>query len=229
MLELFKEKDILHQLRWLNDIHPEKSIFKGRHYMMARRILDIVIIVLTLPLWLPLFIITTGCIKLSSPHAPVFFIQWRTGKGGHRFRMYKFRTMVQNAEKQKRKYAFLNILQWPDFKIKDDPRVTRIGRLLRKLSLDELPQILNVLAGDMALVGPRPTSIHPKKYSRWQMKRFEVLPGITGLWQIAGRGSTNFDTRIRLDIAYIEHQCLWLDVQILLLTLSSIIKQRGTF
>jgi lipopolysaccharide/colanic/teichoic acid biosynthesis glycosyltransferase len=141
--------------------------------------------------------------------------------------MYKFRTMVPNADALKENYRHLNELCWPDFKIKNDPRVTGLGRILRKTSLDELPQLLNVLKGEMSLVGPRPTSFPIETYQLWQTERLEVPPGITGLWQIIGRGSSNFDERLRLDIAYIERRCLLFDLIILIKTFASILQQRG--
>ena len=125
------------------------------------------------------------------------------------FRLYKFRTMVGDAEARKAEYAHLNELAWPDFKIRDDPRITRIGRILRRLSLDELPQLLNVLKGEMSLVGPRPTSFTPEAYRLWHTARLEVAPGITGLSQISGRSKLDFDQRVKLDLAYIERASLW--------------------
>jgi lipopolysaccharide/colanic/teichoic acid biosynthesis glycosyltransferase len=166
-------------------------------------------------------------IKVTSSGAPVIFKQLRTGQGGKRFGMYKFRTMVPNAEELKSKYAHLNELQWPDFKITNDPRITRIGKFLRKTSLDELPQLFNVLRGEMSLVGPRPTSFGPETYKLWHTHRLDVKPGITGLWQVFGRGRLEFDDRLRLDIAYIKRASLWLDIQILLLTIVAALQQRG--
>ena len=141
--------------------------------------------------------------------------------------MYKFRSMVPNAEELKKELAHLNELKWPDFKITDDPRVTRIGNILRKTSLDELPQLINVLKGEMSLVGPRPTSFAPDTYDLWQTVRLDVVPGLTGLWQIIGRAETEFYERLRLDIMYIKHRTLWLDIQILFRTVLAVIAQRG--
>src|SRR5262249_42485043 len=154
-------------------------------------------------------------IKLTSPHGPVLFVQRRTGYRGRQFKLYKLRTMVPNAEAMKSRLAHLNDRQWPDFKIKRDPRVTRVGRLLRTTSIDELPQLFNVLRGDMSLVGPRPTSLPSSEYERWQAERFGVRPGLTGLWQVAARDSSSFDQRLRLDIAYATRQSLRLDLEIL--------------
>jgi lipopolysaccharide/colanic/teichoic acid biosynthesis glycosyltransferase len=141
--------------------------------------------------------------------------------------MYKLRTMVQNAEELKEKYAHLNELTWPDFMITNDPRVTRVGRFLRRSSLDELPQVINVLRGDMSLVGPRPTSFSASTYSLWHTARLEVQPGLTGLWQVSGRKSIDFDDRLRLDIAYIRNRSLWLDLVLLTRTVGAVFEGRG--
>ncbi len=212
---------------WVEKIDPNKAIFKRDAYRIAKRIMDVILILLPMPFLLPVFLLIVFLIKLESPNGPVMFKQDRTGKNGKRFKMYKFRSMVPNAEELKVELAHLNELQWPDFKITDDPRVTRVGNFLRKTSLDELPQLLNVLKGDMSLVGPRPTSFAPGTYALWQTARLDVMPGITGLWQIIGRAETEFDERLRLDIAYIEHRCLWLDIQILFRTVSAVYYRRG--
>ena len=201
---------------------PKRHFLRGAAYLYVKRMMDIMLILLVMPLLLPIFLLIVFLIKLESPDGPVMFKQDRTGKNGKRFKMYKFRSMVPNAEEIKLNLAHLNELKWPDFKITNDPRVTRVGGFLRKTSLDELPQLINVLKGDMSLVGPRPTSFAPGTYVLWQTVRLDVVPGITGLWQIIGRGETEFDERLRLDVAYIEHRCLWLDIQILFRTISAV-------
>ena len=165
-------------------------------------------------------------VRIDTPGA-IMFRQMRTGQHGRRFGMWKFRTMVQNAEELKAELAHLNLLPAPDFKVVDDPRVTRVGPFLRKSSLDELPQLFNVLAGDMTLVGPRPTSFAANTYDLWHTRRLEVIPGITGLWQVSGRHSMTFDERLRLDIAYIERQSLALDLKIMVLTVASVFRRTG--
>ena len=212
---------------WIKKFDPQKRIIKGRTYLMLKRVMDVVLVVSTMPFWLPLIGVIALVIRVTSPGAPVMFMQLRTGKGGQRFQMYKFRSMVPNAEALKAKYAHLNELQWPDFKITNDPRITPIGRILRKTSLDELPQLLNVLRGEMSLVGPRPTSFGSETYKLWHTERLDVTPGLTGLWQIIGRAQLEFDDRLRLDIAYIERRSLWLDLNILLFTVMAVFKQRG--
>ncbi len=215
------------QTDWVRKFDPRKRILTGQAYLLAKRIMDLFLVGVTLPLWLPLNGIIALIIRLTSPGAPVVFKQLRTGKGGRRFYMYKFRTMVPNAEELKAKYAHLNELQWPDFKITNDPRITPIGKFLRKTSLDEIPQLFNVLKGEMSLVGPRPTSFGPETYKLWHTSRLDVMPGITGLWQILGRAKLEFDDRLRLDIAYIERACLRLDLYILLMTVFAVFQQRG--
>jgi len=208
---------------WVREFVPEKHLLRGKAYLVAKRFMDLTIVILTMPAWISLVILVAVLIRVQTPNAPVIFVQKRTGKGGKRFNMYKFRTMVPDAENLKPKYMHLNELQWPDFKITKDPRSTRFGHFLRKTSLDELPQLFNILKGDMSLVGPRPTSFGTETYRLWQTERLDVQPGLTGLWQIVGRGETEFDDRLRLDIAYIERRCLSLDFQILLRTMKSVL------
>jgi lipopolysaccharide/colanic/teichoic acid biosynthesis glycosyltransferase len=214
-------------VQWVKNINPEKRILTGSSYLFVKRLMDLALVILSAPFWLPLLAVIGMAIYLTSPGAPVMFFQPRTGKGGRRFNMYKFRSMVPDAEALKQKYMHLNELQWPDFKITNDPRVTRVGRFLRKTSLDELPQLFNVLKGDMSLVGPRPTSFGANTYKLWHTERLDVMPGITGLWQIAGRAQLEFDDRLRLDIAYIERASIWFDINILFRTVFAVFKQRG--
>ncbi|HRQ24249.1 MAG TPA: sugar transferase [Anaerolineales bacterium] len=212
---------------WIKAFDPSKRIFVGRSYLLLKRAMDLSLVILAMPLWLPLFFLIWLLIAVTSPGAPAMFTQARTGKGGRRFSMYKFRSMVPNAEELKQKYMHLNELQLPDFKITNDPRVTRVGKILRKTSLDELPQLLNVLKGEMSLVGPRPTSFGSDTYKLWQTERLDVMPGITGLWQIIGRAQLEFDERLRLDIAYIDRAGIWFDINILARTIFAVFKQKG--
>jgi lipopolysaccharide/colanic/teichoic acid biosynthesis glycosyltransferase len=199
-----------------------------RSYERAKRVLDLSLCLLVLPAALALMAACALAVAVCDG-LPVFFTQERTGRGGRRFRMYKFRTMVVNAPELKGELASLNHLSGPDFKIENDPRVTRLGALLRKTSLDELPQILNVLKGEMSLVGPRPTSFAASTYDLWHTERLEVLPGITGLWQVRGRSEIDFDDRVRLDIEYLKRRSLWLDLAILLRTVAALVQQRGAY
>ncbi len=199
-----------------------------RNYDVTKRLLDLTLCTLALPFVLIVLVICAVLVWVDDP-GPVVFTQLRTGQGGRRFRMLKFRTMVVNAEELKHVYAHLNEHTWPDFKLTNDPRVTRVGRFLRKTSLDELPQIINVLNGEMSLVGPRPTSFSASTYDLWHTARLEAVPGITGLWQISGRSDVDFDDRLRLDIEYIEHRSIWLDLRILVGTVGAIFGQRGAY
>ena len=198
----------------------------GRRYLVAKRTFDLAVCIWLLPVVAVIMLLVAVAVRLDSP-GPILIAQERTGKDGRRFRMYKFRTMVRNAEELKAGLQHLNVLPPPDFKIPDDPRITRAGKVLRQTSLDELPQLFNVLRGDMSLVGPRPTSFAPATYSLWHTRRLEVVPGITGLWQVKGRNLTTFDERLRLDIEYIEHRSFWLDLKILLQTVPAVFQRSG--
>jgi lipopolysaccharide/colanic/teichoic acid biosynthesis glycosyltransferase len=206
--------------------HRRRRALTEASYQKLKRILDVILSVAILPFVL---LVLAGCaiaIWIDSP-GPIFFAQSRTGRGGRRFRMFKLRTMVANAELMKAQYAHLSVLRYPDFKIIDDPRITRVGAFLRRTSLDELPQIFNVLRGDMSIVGPRPTSFSADTYRLWHTARLEVRPGITGLWQVCGRNELEFDDRLRLDIAYIRERCMSLDLKILFRTFSVVVGRKG--
>lgn len=192
----------------------------------GKRLFDITLSIFVLPLVVPVLLLVALAIRLDSP-GPIVFRQQRTGQHGKRFSMYKFRTMVANAEELKASLAHLNVLPPPDFKIPHDPRITRIGRILRKTSLDELPQILNVVRGDMSIVGPRPTSFAATTYRLWHTERLEVRPGITGLWQVTARGECTFDERLRLDIEYIDRMGFWYDFKLIGQTLLAVFRRSG--
>ncbi|HEX2766283.1 MAG TPA: sugar transferase [Candidatus Limnocylindria bacterium] len=191
-----------------------------------KRLLDIAIVLLTAPITVPLMIGCAIAVRLDSP-GPILFSQERTGRNGRRFRMHKFRTMVENAEELKETVAHLNVLEPPDFKIIDDPRITRVGRILRRTSLDELPQLFNIVRGEMSIVGPRPTSFAPGTYDLWHAHRLEITPGLTGLWQVTSRNEASFDERVRLDIQYVRTASLWLDLQIIVRTVSAVLRGSG--
>jgi lipopolysaccharide/colanic/teichoic acid biosynthesis glycosyltransferase len=210
---------------WLEQF-PMRRVLPGSR-QFAKRTVDVVIASFVLLLALPVLAVAAIAIKVTSPGGPVFFHQRRTGYQGRPFTLWKLRTMVPDAEARKGELAHLNARTWPDFKVEHDPRITRVGRLLRAASIDELPQLYNVLRGDMSLVGPRPTSLPQDKYALWQYERFDVRPGLTGLWQIAGRESSSFDHRLRLDIAYATRQSLWLDLVILVRTIPVVVFGRG--
>ena len=195
-------------------------------YRGGKVVFDIGLAILLLPIVVPVLLLCALAVWLESD-GPIIFTQLRTGRHGNRFKMFKFRTMVPNAEELKASLQHLNILPAPDFKIIDDPRITRVGRFLRKTSLDELPQILNVLMGHMSFVGPRPTSFAPATYDIWHTERLEAAPGITGLWQVKGRNSMTFDERLRLDIDYVRNRSFKLDLKILSMTAGAVISRSG--
>ena len=197
-----------------------------RGYAATKRIIDLGVCTIALPILLPIGLLCALLIRLESA-GPILFAQQRTGQHGVRFPMWKFRTMVQNAEELKASLQHLNVLPAPDFKIPNDPRVTRVGKFLRKTSLDELPQILNVIRGQMSIVGPRPTSFAASTYDLWHSERLEVVPGITGLWQVKGRGTMTFDERLRLDIEYIECRCTSNDLKLMAQTALAVFKGSG--
>lgn len=214
---------------WWQKIDASKSLLSKQQYLMAKRLLDCGLIILSSPFLVLVGFLCALLIKLESPNGPILFLQQRTGQDGERFSIYKFRTMVPNAEELKVQLAHINELEYPDFKVTNDPRITKVGNFLRKSSLDELPQLINVLRGEMSLVGPRPTSFKPETYKLWHTARLDVPPGLTGLWQILGRGTMEFDDRVKLDIAYIENRCLMFDIQILFHTIMAVSKQQGAY
>jgi lipopolysaccharide/colanic/teichoic acid biosynthesis glycosyltransferase len=195
-------------------------------YQHLKRVMDVALVLLVLPLVLVVLLVCALVVRLDSPGRVVFW-QMRTGRDGKLFKLYKFRSMVHDAEELKPQLVHLNVLPFPDFKIPDDPRITRVGRFLRKTSLDELPQLWNVLRGEMTLVGPRPTSFGANTYELWQTRRLEVRPGITGLWQVTARNGSTFDERLRLDLAYIESASLGADLRILAATAGAVFGRSG--
>jgi lipopolysaccharide/colanic/teichoic acid biosynthesis glycosyltransferase len=199
---------------------------RTRAYLVAKRILDLALCIVLLVVAVPVLVVCAVAIRLDTP-GPALIAQPRTGRDGRRFRMLKLRTMLANAEELKAQLAHLSVLPPPDFKIPNDPRITRVGRFLRATSLDELPQLVNVLRGDMSLVGPRPTSFEPSVYELWHTQRLEVRPGITGLWQIEGRNVTTFDERLRLDVQYIQRRSLVLDLSLLARTVAVVLRRSG--
>jgi exopolysaccharide biosynthesis polyprenyl glycosylphosphotransferase len=196
--------------------------------LLFKRLFDIFGSLLLLIALSPLFLMVALLIKLNSP-GPVFFAQERMGLNKREFTMFKFRTMIPNAESVQDKLAHLNEMSGPVFKIKNDPRITSVGRILRKTSIDELPQLFNVLKGDMSLVGPRAMSVRDYRLfsEDWQRRRFSVRPGITCLWQVQGRNQIPFEQWMLLDMQYIDRWSLWLDVKILALTIPAVLRGVG--
>lgn len=199
----------------LENIQTNNSIF----YIVSKRIIDIIGSLAGLIFLSPLFLIVAILIKLEDPKGKVFFSQERNGKYPATFKMYKFRSMVHNAEELLEKLKDQNEQTGPVFKMKEDPRITRVGKFIRKTSIDELPQLFNVLMGDMSLVGPRPPIPREvEQYTTYQMQRLGVKPGLTCLWQVGGRNSVDFDGWVELDIEYIKNRSLWLDIKLIIKT-----------
>ena len=196
--------------------------------VLVKRIFDLAVALVLLILLMPLFIIVALVIKLTSP-GPILFVQERVGLHKRRFRFLKFRTMVQDAEKQQPALEELNEVSGPVFKIWNDPRMTAVGSLLRRTSVDELPQLINVLRGDMSLVGPRPLPVRDYQAfdSDWHRRRFSVRPGMTCLWQVGGRNSLPFERWMELDMQYIDQWSLWLDFRVLVSTLPAVVSGKG--
>jgi exopolysaccharide biosynthesis polyprenyl glycosylphosphotransferase len=196
--------------------------------LLMKRIFDVIGSLVMLILLSPLFLIVAILIKLTSP-GTVFFAQRRIGLNKRQFTMYKFRTMVPAAESIQEKLAHLNEMTGPVFKIKNDPRITPLGRVLRRTSIDELPQLFNVLKGDMSLVGPRAIPVRDYELfsEDWHRRRFSVSPGVTCLWQVSGRNSIPFEQWMMLDMQYIDRWSLWLDIKILALTIPAVLKGSG--
>jgi lipopolysaccharide/colanic/teichoic acid biosynthesis glycosyltransferase len=196
---------------------------------VLKRVLDIIGSIIGLVLCAPLMAVTALLIVLDS-EGPAFFTQERVGKDGQVFCMHKFRTMVVNAPDLLDQFISLDDLAEPAFKLRHDPRVTRVGRVLRRFSVDELPQLLNVLRGEMSLVGPRPEQVEMvKRYSSWHRQRLAVKPGITGPMQISGRADLSIEERVMLELDYIHSRSLWTDVQILIKTIPAVLRGEGSY
>jgi lipopolysaccharide/colanic/teichoic acid biosynthesis glycosyltransferase len=196
-------------------------------YRLVRRSLDVVLASALLVVVTPVLIVIAVLIVLDDPRAPIVFRQRRCGQGGRPFYLYKFRTMVRDADAMKEQLRALSTVSWPDFRLENDPRVTRIGRFLRRSSLDELPQLVNVIRGDMTLVGPRPTSFSADTYDLWHTGRLDFRPGLTGPWQVWGRDSMDFDERCRLELSYFRHPSLVRDLRVLLATVGVLVRRTG--
>jgi lipopolysaccharide/colanic/teichoic acid biosynthesis glycosyltransferase len=216
---------------WVNRLPPQNA--SGRNfYKYIKRAMDIALVVAAAPFILPLFAVVSFFIWLED-RGPIFYSQLRTGEGGHQFRLYKFRSMMVNGDAIKKELGIRTndrgeTVDGLGNKLKHDPRVTRVGHFIRKTSIDELPQLWNVLRGDMSLVGPRPTSYGVDKYTLFQTQRLSVKPGLTGLWQVYDRNDIDFDNRLLWDIKYIDKMSFWLDVQVLFHTFTTqVLKRKG--
>lgn len=199
-------------------------------YRTIKRIFDFVAALLAVIILSPTFLIIAIAIKINDPHGPVFYTQERVGKDGRRFRMFKFRSMVTNADELLEKLKEQNEIKGAMFKMKNDPRITSVGRFIRKYSLDELPQLLNVVGGSMSIVGPRPPLPYEvDQYTDYDKQRLMVKPGATGMWQVGGRNALNFDQMVELDLTYINERSIWLDLKIMFETVKVMIKPNAAY
>lgn len=207
-----------------------RSVPRDGWALMIKRLIDVVGAAGLLILLAPFLAVIAALIKIDSP-GPSLFKQERVGLNKRRFQLLKFRTMVTGADQQQHRLEQLNEAGGPVFKIKDDPRITRVGRFLRRYSIDELPQLFNVLNGDMSLVGPRPLPLRDVERInvQWHKRRFSVKPGITCLWQVNGRSDVSFDRWVQMDLEYIDKWCLGLDVKILVKTLPVVLGGHGAY
>jgi len=198
--------------------------------LLIKRLMDIIASLIAIILLSPIFIFTWIAIKVEDP-GPAIFTQQRVGRWGKSFTMFKFRSMVMNADKMKAELMDQNESEaGVIFKMKEDPRITKVGKWIRKFSVDELPQLFNVLNGDMSLVGPRPpTSNEVAQYSLSDRRRLDVVPGITCIWQVSGRSDIDFEGQVRLDVQYIQSQSVWTDLVILLKTIPAVLMGKGAY
>lgn len=211
----------------------KETIYIEEHsgsYVIAKRLFDIIFSLLALICLSPLFLVMGMLIKMDGSKGEIIFFQNRVGVNGNIFKMYKFRSMYPDAEKRLEEIKHLNEIDGHMFKMKEDPRVTKIGKFIRAYSIDELPQLLNVLKGDMSLIGPRPPLIREyKKYTGYDKKRLAIRPGITGLWQVSGRNSLSFDEMVALDLKYIRELSLKNDLVIFLKTIVVVLKKENAY
>lgn len=209
-------------------IDSQAEIRPGKGYLVVKRIFDVVMSLLALIVLSPLFLVIALAVRLDSP-GPVIYGHHRIGKNGKPFRMYKFRSMVANAEQliesftpeQRREYE-------ENYKLDNDPRITRVGGFLRTTSLDELPQLVNVIKGELSLVGPRPVVENElQKYGATAEKFLSVTPGVTGYWQANGRSDTSYEQRMEMELYYVDHASAWLDIKILFGTMGAVLQRKG--
>ena len=203
-----------------SDIIQQSSLNQKTGYLLTKRVLDIIGSLVGIILLSPFILIVAIIIKVQDPRGPIFFKQKRIGKHGQEFYMYKFRSMVSNAEELLKDLLEQNEICGAMFKIKDDPRITKFGKFIRKTSIDELPQLWNVIKGEMSLVGPRPPLPREvKEYDDYDKQRLTVTPGCTGIWQVSGRNNLSFKEMVELDLKYISERNIWVDIKIILKTI----------
>lgn len=208
----------------------EEALKKRYYYQLTKRIIDIIGSCLGLVVLIPVFIAVAIALKLEEMNAPIIFTQTRIGKNGKKFKMYKFRSMCLDAEDMLQNLLQQNEIEGAMFKIKEDPRVTKVGKFIRKTSIDELPQFWNVFKGNMSLVGPRPPLEREfDEYTTYDKQRLFTKPGCTGIWQISGRNNVNFNDMVSMDISYINNQSVILDLKIIIKTIWIMLKPNGAY
>lgn len=214
------EREILNS----SQLNPQNSTV----YLVTKRIIDISVAIIGLFIFSPIMLIVAIAIKLEDIRGPILFSQVRTGYLGNEFKIYKFRSMYVDAEERLQELQHLNEQTGPVFKIKNDPRITKVGKFIRKTSLDELPQLVNVLKGDMSIVGPRPSlPSEVAQYNDYQKQRLLVKPGITCIWQVSGRNKIGFEEWVELDLEYIKNQSISFDIKLILKTIPVLLGDRN--
>ena len=218
----------IQNVKELTKIEIDNMEIKGKIYRAFKRIVDIILGCIGLVLLSPVFLILAICIKIDSK-GPVIFAHKRIGKNGKEFNMYKFRSMYENAEEMIENFNEEQKREWQEnFKLENDPRITKVGKFLRKTSLDELPQIINIIKGDLSIIGPRPiVDEELEKYGENKEKFLSITPGLTGYWQANGRSNTTYEERMQMELYYIDNQSLWLDIKIFFKTIVSVLKKEG--
>jgi lipopolysaccharide/colanic/teichoic acid biosynthesis glycosyltransferase len=228
-LEEGSRQSLIEAISRASDAGTSFELSDSRFYEVSKRVFDLTLGIMIMILLIPVFPIIAIMIKLDSP-GQVFYKQRRVGKGGKIFNFYKFRSMVKGADAERERVKELNEQDGPIFKIKDDPRITAVGSFLRRSSLDEIPQIINVVIGNMSIVGPRPPlPSEVAGYRSWHRRRLEVKPGITCLWQISGRSHIGFNEWMRLDLEYLKNRSFRTDLLIFFKTLPAVIARKGAY
>lgn len=214
----------------LEDLQAMEIEASAMSYLLIKRFLDVVISIIGIAVLFPLFLLVVLMIKVEDPGGEIFFRQQRVGKDGKLFNMYKFRSMVSNAESLKATLVDKNEAAGPVFKIRFDPRVTRVGSFIRRTSIDELPQLINVLKGEMSLVGPRPPlPDEVEKYTEYERRRISVIPGLTCYWQVSGRSNIGFDEWVKLDLQYIKERNTLIDLKLIFRTVFVLFGSKDAF
>lgn len=213
------------------EIHIDERKLQHQYgYRFIKRLFDVVASSIAVVILSPVFLIIAIAIKINDPAGPVFYTQTRIGEHGKPFRMFKFRSMVTNADELLEELRAKNEIEGAMFKVKDDPRITKVGKFIRKYSLDELPQLLNVVGGSMSIVGPRPPLPYEvEEYTEYDRQRLMVKPGATGMWQVGGRNALSFAQMVELDLTYINERSIWLDLKIMFETVKVMIKPNAAY